>query len=357
MRRFALFLLVGLTMPHGGSMLAHATVPEEKLVVLQTRGVDDIVPEFADTLRELLSRIDMILITTEVRGRQASVSAYVDIEASERGAIVWVTDPRRVMPRLRREVPLDSSRDVFRETLAHVVFSAVEPYASAEVDDEPQVSEPIQGPEQVPTTVAPTLDSETPEAGTSAAKLLYELSARGGPLLVAKSLLAAQFGGAFRITLNRPLPASWSVEAAAMLPLSIDNDLMTADLQLASLRVIQRHAVFRTDQVRIELGISAGLDRWVFSPVRATPSIQLDDESRRLQPMAGVLAGLSVRLTRQLTLVLGTGIDLDAAPRRWVVATGTEQVTLLEPAHLRPYASLGLAWILNAQATVEGEQR
>lgn len=338
---YVLFVMFALLGSAFNSARAQSARREEKLVVLQTRGVDDIVPEFTDTLRELLSRIDILLVTADVRARQSSVVAYVDIDASERGATVWVQDPRRKIPRLKREIPLESSRDVFRETLAHVVLGAVETYASAA---EETLEEPAKAPEPEPQP-EPTSQPET----VVIPSVLYALSARGGPLWFAQDGVGAAIGGGFHVRLNRRLPLSWSVEAAGMLPVSVDSAGIVADVQITSVRANQRVAVLRTSHLILDLGIGLGIDWLVFTPISAEPPISLQEASRRLQPMAGLNASLAIALTRALTILLSTGVDLDAAPRRWVVETELGRTTILEPYHLRPYASLGLAWTLNAQ--------
>jgi hypothetical protein len=324
---------------------AQADSPKERLVVLHTRGVDDIAPEFTDTLRELLSRVDMILVTADARNKRPKVVAYVDIEASERGAIVWVSDPKRNLPRLRREVPLSSSRDVFRETLAHVVLGAVETYA-ADVD----LSEPSQSSAPAPAPAVapePTPPSAKPEQGAQP-NLLYDVSARGGPLWFAPRQVGATFGAGFRMTLPRRLPPSWSIDAAFMLPAAIDEAGIRADLQLVSVRATQRFAFLRTKRVVLDLGLGLGFDRWVFTPTYSDSALQLGEASKRMQPMAGVVLGINFAMTEQLVLVLNVGSDLDAAPRRWVIETAMGQATVLEPSHFRPYASLAISWTLNA---------
>jgi hypothetical protein len=309
---------------------AHAEPP---VVVLDAS--EPLDPALSATLAELLSRIGVRLVRS-ADGRD--VVARVRIEASDAGALVRVDDERGRGLSVRREVTRTGSEALFRETLAHVVLSAVEPLtdapaAAAEPEPEPEVtaSEPIAR--------ADALDRP---AEPSATHLL--LGARGGPLWLAPGHVEVGFMAGLGVELPGRLRPALLLEGGATWPAQLRERDIEAQLRVGSLRLAPRLTVFHGSRMGIDLGIAGGTDIAALVPGRNPPRTR-SIRSRRVQPVAGASARLAIALAPSVRMFAGAGLDVDFAPRRWIIGGPRGETTLAELARYRPWAQLGLEWI------------
>jgi hypothetical protein len=84
--------------------------------------------------------------------------------------------------------------------------------------------------------------------------------------------------------------------------------------------------------------------------------VRLEDTSRRVQPMFGGAVSGRFRVSASADFVVTAGMDVDASPRRWVIASGGGRDALFETARLRPYATLGLDFTMLGVAAAPAPQ-
>jgi hypothetical protein len=87
--------------------------------------------------------------------------------------------------------------------------------------------------------------------------------------------------------------------------------------------------------------LTPGVDFVAFAGASAQTGVTADAKSTRVQPLAGARLAGALRVSRFMALFLGAGLDVDFAPRRWVVLGQTGPRQVFELARYRPYAFLG----------------
>jgi hypothetical protein len=295
-------------------------------------------PALSATLAELLSRIGVRLVRSAEGG---AVVARVRIEPSDEGAWVSVEDTLGRGLSVRREVTRTGSEALFRETLAHVVLSEVEPLTDARPPP-PEPVVPAPEPPLVPsppTTHADALDQPAHRSAPHAV-----LGARGGPLWLSPGQVGASFNAGVGIEFSGKLRPALVLEGGALWPEQVRVDDIEAELRLGSLRLAPRLGVLHGEHMGLDLGITGGADIASLVP-QHNPQGTRSFGSRRVQPVAGGFARLAFSFTPALRMFTGVGLDVDFAPRRWVVAGDQGETTLAALARLRPWAQLGLEWV------------
>jgi hypothetical protein len=301
------------------------------VVVLEASEALD--PALSATLGELLSRIGVRLVRS---GEGRDVVARVRIEPRDDGAVVSIDDERGRGLSVRREITRTGTEALFRETLAHVVLSAVEPL----VDAPP--AEPEPAPPIAPSEPAPRADALDPPDRPAATHLV--LGARGGPLWIARGHVGAAFLVGFGLELSSRLRPALLLEGGATWPERLRERDIEAQLRVGSLRLAPRLTVLQASRVGIDLGIAGGTDIAALVPERGPPRTR-SVRSRRVQPVAGAFARLAVALSPSLRMFAAAGLDVDFAPRRWIIGGPRGETTLAELARYRPWAQLGLEWV------------
>jgi hypothetical protein len=310
-----------------------------RLVVLESRlsPADD--AGLRQTLTELLGRLD-VRVAPEGSLLNEPVLAKVTISPTFEGARVMVQPLDPPGPTQRHEVPQASSPELFRETLAHVVLGAVEPLLESPPEPEP----PRLPPPEDPTADHPGSLPEPPPGpplplswwvGARASALWFVTEGRAGALL----------GGAGGVTLDTPFRPGLALEAGYLLPLSIERDGLTATFSLVALRLRPSVQVFSSPVVLVRAELAPGLGFVSLEPERAGAQILSSEQSSRIQPMLGVAGAAYFALTRGVAAVARAGLDLDFAPRRWVIdVEGVGRSVFYQTTRLEPQLTLGLDW-------------
>jgi hypothetical protein len=314
----------------------------ERRVVVLDAGSEAVDADLADVLAELLARLHLNLVR---RGSPnvAPVVARVAIESSERGAVVTIAGGRESTP-VRREVERGDSPAVFRETVAHVILGAVEPLASSDQEPSPPpVSAPVDA--LVP---AATRASEAVER-----RAVWSLGGRAGPRVLAADRASIGFGGFAGLTLPMALHPSAGLHAGYVLPARLSRDSVDAVFGLVPLRLQAGIEPLAAKSVALDVALALGVDIVWLIPEAGPPQSQLGPSTTRVQPMIGAASSARFRLTPKADLVVTLGVDLDAAPRRWVIAAGPEHNPLFEMSRFRPYAAVGFDWMLGGSTSPE----
>lgn len=308
------------------SMAVDAPVPSgADVIVLEDQRSEQSHALLVASLRELLRRLDLRLVT-QGPAPEAGVLAHVSVEPAEDAVMVRVSSTRSAAPPVFYRVERTAD-ELLSETLAHVIFGAIEPERASL--DSIEAPERDAAPEPVP-------ESEEERSATTTEHAWW-LGARGGPTWSASNrvgaVLAASVGG----TLLSAWRPSAALEAVYWVPTRVTRDAVQAELSRFGGRLRARAEPFVAERVALQLGLSGGADLVSV----ASPSTQ---GSKRLQPLlGGSIAGL-LRVAADIDLVMSAGIDVELAPRRWSIVSGTERSRIFETASLLPYAALGFEW-------------
>jgi hypothetical protein len=317
--------------------VAGATATEgARLVVLESRfiGSDDVA--LRQALSELLGRID-VRIAPAGSLLSERVLARITIAPASDGARVIVEPVEPPGPVVRHQVPEAASPELFRETLAHVVLGAVEPLLEAQA--EPPPSAPAQ---EDPS--ADRAEPERPPAPGDGARASWWLGARAGVLwFVPDGTNGVQVGAAGGATLDAPLQPGLALEGGYMIPLSLEREGLSATFSLVALRLRPSLQLFASPSVAVRAELAPGVNFITLSPESAGDDILSRDESSRVQPLLGFAGAAYFRLSHGLSAVARLGLDVDFAPRRWVIQ-GAEETVFFETSRFQPQTTLGLDW-------------
>jgi hypothetical protein len=345
--------------------LSHAQ-PDDRAsqVVLRASELVRADPEFQETLRELLSRVGLELVSPS-RADDERVLWRVDVETSERSATVTMYKARSDT-RVRRQVDRAQTKALFRETLSHVILGVIEPHAGddepveAKVEQKPAPEAPApKEPVREQTSVlpaqlsSPRIDSVESTQMSPAKAPSFSVFLRGGPLLLAVDYLVAQFGGGATLRFKSALSPALGLEALGIWPAAVGGGGLDAKVRMISLRLLPSLRLVARPRGALDLALAPGLDLVSFSTERAPREVAEAPRTKRIQPVAGARLTGSLRLSRLMVLLLGAGLDVDFAPRRWVVADRDGSTTLFETSRYRPYAYLGLDLTLFARQSGE----
>jgi hypothetical protein len=327
---------------------AHATelevAPREgaRLVLLDNHlaSGDDLALRGA--LTELLGRIE-VRVAPFGSIVNEPVLARVTIAPTFDGARVTVQPVDPPGPSVRHEVPESSSPELFRETLAHVVLGAVEPLLQAQ--PEPPAPPPPAPP---PPRPDPTADrGEAAEPGPARGPgpaLTAWVGARAGALWFVSQgeggVLLGAAGGATLEVARRP---GLALEAGYLLPLTIERDGLTATFSLLALRLRPSVELWSTATFDVRAELAPGISFVTLSPEETAADVISSGDSSRVQPMLGLAGAASFRLAPGLSAVARLGVDLDFAPRRWLIE-GAARDVFFETTRLQPHTTLGIDW-------------
>jgi hypothetical protein len=284
--------------------------------------------------------------------RASRVFALVRIELHQGDATVTVTDGGGKSPAVQREVYGSESAAVFRETLAHIILGSVEPLAVSRSALRSQTDEGAPNP--VRNTSDPVRengasaprDIPLPESSTEVKtrRVSLALGYRGGPMLVSTSRGAVAFGAQGTATLEGALRPSLSIDASYVIPPRVSEGGLNASIGLVPLRLRAAIEAYAWPSLALETAIVGGIDLVSLSPSSSDASLQVAPETRRVQPILGGAISGRTHLAPALDLVIGLGLDVDLAPRRWLVASDLTSNSFFELARVRPSASLGMMW-------------
>lgn len=301
------------------------------------------------SLRELLSRRGALLVVGDAPGPPSRVRVTLLAGADDGAVRVDVVTGSASIERL---VPRSSSQAMFRETLAHAIFGAVEPSLSAQGELTPPQAK--TSPSSAPVEVASAPSTKRPKSSAASVRGVLSAGAPQAPLdlLVGLQLgprwlgaraptfglggaLAVGFGGRFRPAVG--------VDVAYVVPIEASAGQVDATLRWVPIRLRGRFEPLSWGWGSLELGVAAGIDRFDVEVTAAPPDVAPSVDSDRLQPILG--GGLGARVAfGPLQASITATVDVDLAPRRWVVADGASQLELVELASVRPGLSLAIDW-------------
>jgi hypothetical protein len=299
---------------------ASAQAAEAKVVSLEIDLDDGATLE--DTVRELLGRIGITV------GKGSEVLARVRVEKTDGGARVIVKDGRGDTS-LTRDIPRGESPALFRETIAHVILGAVEPLAEEPAGKKEKREEP------------PPPPPPPPPKDERRSEITIALGARGSGTLVAPGQLGASFGGGLGLTWSAPLRPSALIGGGYFVPMRLRDHGLEAELTILPVRAAFRVEPIASSSFALGFAAGGGVDVVSLAP-RAGDGLRLAPGSTRVQPMLGGWIEARLILGARFDLVLALGLDVDLAPRRWVIDTGFQQrAPFAEVGRVRPFLSIG----------------
>jgi hypothetical protein len=111
-----------------------------------------------------------------------------------------------------------------------------------------------------------------------------------------------------------------------------------------ALRLRPSVEVFAQPLFDVRAELAPGISFVTLSPEQTVDDvISSGDRSRRVQPMLGLAGAARFHLAQGLSAVARLGIDLDFAPRRWLIE-GAERRVFFETTRLEPQITLGIDW-------------
>jgi hypothetical protein len=316
-----------------------------RFVKLEASGTDGIDPELEATLTELLGRLHLEIVQPGA-DPDGPIVARIRVESNDRGAVLTVDGGRPGVAPVRREVVRGDSTSIFRETLAHVILGAIEPLVTLDAERPPAPqSTPESPPEPVPASnVPPSTDRPRDSARIT-------VGARAGPRLLASDRASVAFDGVARLILGASMRPSVGIHAGYVLPAQLSRGGVNATFGLVPFRLEVAIEPLSSKRVALETALLTGIDVVSLSPTSAPSFVQLESSSTRVQPIVGAAVMGRFQLFPTAYLIIATGADFDAAPRRWEVDSESGRSSFFETARLRPYAALGLDWMMVGSAT------
>jgi hypothetical protein len=325
-------LAVMLTPRSGRADERRASARRPQLVVVDYPNSAFTDPELHAAVRELLSRIQVRAVPL-AQAAEGEVIAYAHVLMGHDEVSVTVEDARGQHGIARRSVPRGDSPELLRETLAHVLLGLVEPLSeSAQITPSQALSD----------------QAGTPSDRRRAA-FVPQLGMHGGPLQVTTETWSARFVGSGALAWDSRLGHTLALDVSAALPVAVDKQGVRARVLLAGSRLRARITPWTLTHVMLDTSLSVGLDVISIRPKSAPSGTDLGGTSIRGQPVLGIAVGGRTRVRTRMELVLGLGLDLDPMPRSWQLETGPMHDTVFETTLFRPYATLGLDWLLRAQ--------
>jgi hypothetical protein len=300
-------------------------------VVVEYEGNELVVAELDATLRELMGRLGLELVSPGERPPE-TVVALARIRIDRDRAKVIVTDGKRsAEPPMQRDLVRTESSALLRETVAHVLLGLVEPLA--ERDDE--IMEPAR-----PAPSPEPLQAPQPRPGRA-----FSLGGQAGLALLGVAQWGARFAATGALYFDGALRPALALDLQAALPVRLRAQGVTATFVLTGARLRARVEPVRRRRGSLEASLGGGFDIVSLRPDAASAPLLLEQTSVRVQPIFGGALGGRTRLGTKLTLVATLGVDIDLVRRKWWVQEGMTQSVFFETSVLRPYALLGIDWM------------
>lgn len=316
--------------PHARAQPAPTEAREgRRQVVLESTA--SLPPSFDDTLRELLGRLSLLVVRPH-EAEAPRTLARVRVDPATGGVTVLVYRGARGTLFVQRSVPAGDSSAVLAETVAHVVLGAVEPLAQAEP---PAAPAPTDVPASTP----------APPLATAPDRSHFLLGGRAALRHLGPDLNGLGASALVGLRMPWPLRPAVTIEGSALVPRDVRRGSIEADVGLQSLRALLHLEVLRAGRFALAPALGAGLDRISLAPESGPTGARLAAASARLQPV--ITAALDARFTLLpgLEAVATGGLDVDTAPRRWIIEQGARQSIFFEPSAARAFATLGLDFI------------
>jgi hypothetical protein len=320
-----------------------STAEANNVVVLESPNLD---PELEATISELLGRIQMPLVRRDGK-TPAQPVARVWVEPFGEATRVSVENGRDKRLLIQRQVPPAATPALYRETVAHIIFSAVDALNSTPRDAPPappnpppiaKVDSPIVATRAEPSATSPPTP-KTPQH--SASGLALKLGGRVGPRLQTNRAVGLGFSGVATLVMEEVLQPAVSVEAGYVLPNHAEGNEVTSEFHMIPIRARFGISPVRGERLSLETSLGFGVDVVSLQAQGKDDSVRATPETRRLQPLLESAVAVRWRVSPAVELLLAAGLDLDLQPRRWLYKQAEAKTVLFETARFRPFAVLG----------------
>jgi hypothetical protein len=319
-------------------------------------GDDD---QLRDSIRELLSRLHLVLTPRDANVPPSSRVASVQIDlSSPADALLVVTDAATGEVRLRRSIPRNGSANIVREEIAHAVQSAVEAatLAARERAAAPPTPPPAPPPAPIIVVAPPALPvKEEPRAPAPPARYGLELATLAGVGPIASGAGPdSRIGLGGTLVTRGPLHPSLAVSALFAVPFDTDTTVTSAQgesLQIStqttivSARAMPGVGLVRGSWFALDLAAGGGFDVVTVSPHSTNlPSSALDPQSTRVDALLSAMLTAHAGVAPGVVFLLSAGIDVDLASRQYVLVDGVATTDVFDPWRVRPMILAGFGF-------------
>lgn len=327
--------------------VARSEEPLPRLVEVEILGEDDEASRLEATLRELLGRVDLVLVRVPASEHGPLLShATIDLRSSAVARIVVVAgrDNHVIM---ERDLVRNATPSVAREEIAHAVTTAVEAELLEREAPPAPPPPPVAEPERPPPPPAPT-PAEPPSRSDVAAqsKVTVDVTtiAAVGPI-AAESGIAPRVGGGFIVALGSKLRPAIGVSAAYAPAFDAGDGIVASRVSFVGVRMMPSIELLRGSRLALDVGVGGGLDVLSVSPRSdVLPTSAMRSSTTHVDPIVSSMVTLRVRLVPSVTLLASAGADFDLLTRAYVVDHGWRQEDIFTPWRVRPAFMLGFAF-------------
>ena len=325
-----------------GAVPARADEARGGEVALAFEGAEEHRVAFSASLAELLSRLGLGLAAAGAPGSLATVA--VDWTSPSEG-VLTVSEPSGRVVLLRR-LPRTEKPAVGLEAAAHIAQAVVE-----ELREQAR-----RKPFKVAQSQAPGAPGDAPVAALEASSAGDGRAEQGRVALDVGAFVAGRlFGGdapvAFGFGLTTAValgtvrfrPALW-LHVGYHAPFENSNDWAQLTTHALAFRLVPKAGLFGGDNWRLDAGLGGGADLFI-SRVRSSvlPPQLLGPPRADAAPILTALVAGHLGVARSADLSLSFTLDVDLAPRRFVVNVGGSPEELFNPWRVRPALLLGFS--------------
>ncbi len=292
---------------------------------------------FEGSLRELLGRLSLAVVSPG-RADPRAILALVRIDATAGGVLVTVRRGSDGAPFVQRDVPAAGSDAILAETVAYVILGAVEPLTQVSPEPPPSAPPP-SAPPAASSSSAPTSPAPVAPPGP---RLGWEAGARFVGRRLAGDADTTGLGLHGGLTLPWRWRPSLTLDASRLWTMHRAFDSIEASVDTLSLRALVRMDILSGPRASLSPAVGVGLDRLALTPRSGPSDVRLAAATSRVQPVLTAAIEGRVWLTSWLAAVASLGLDVDTAPRRWVVQNEQLRGAFFTPGVVRPSVTLGL---------------
>lgn len=351
--------------------------PRRVVAVSITGGAGDDARVLEETIRELLSRLQLMMVGKGVLAPSVSASsllASVDIDLgapSANGAAHLVVKSASGSTVIDRTVARDSTAAIQREQIAHAVRGAAEAEILADEDrvagrappiPTPPPSPPVASTEPPPppppslpvvTETQPLANEKPLPSPPRGSAFALDLATYGGAGLFADDVgPVARIGGSAALAYRRGLRPSLGLGLFYAFPFESGTSALTSRAHIVSLRLMPAIEVLRRSRFGIDVGVGGGVDFLSVDPSSDTINGQyLKDSTTRADPIVGANVTARILLASDVEVTLSALADVDLTTRRYVFEDRGQRSDVLMPWTLRPVLLAGFSF------TAIGESR
>ena len=303
-------------------------------VVVELVGSDEDRAAFTASLSELVARLGLRLASPADGPALATVT--LDLTPVGEGVLTVADGAGKVV--LLRRLPRTEKAAVVREAAAHIAQSVVEELRDVERRQPLRAAQPA-----APAGAEPAVTFEAPRPARVPGVALDLGVFIDGRLFGGSSPFAFGFGlnGAVAVGNTRFRPALW-LSAGYHTPFQNSNDWAEVSTHAVALRLVPKVGLLGGDNWRLDAGLGGGADLFV-SVVRSTvlPPQLVEAPRADASPVLTALVAGHLGVARSADLSLSFTLDVDLAPRRFVVDVAGTREALFDPWRVRPGLMLG----------------